>query len=29
MLLEPFVKHLGDALRGAINKAIQATSLAA
>jgi hypothetical protein len=29
MLLEPFVKHLADALRGAINKAIQATSLAA
>jgi thioesterase domain-containing protein len=29
MLLEPFVKHLADALSGAIDKAIQATSLAA
>ncbi|MHB8499327.1 MAG: condensation domain-containing protein [Candidatus Acidiferrales bacterium] len=29
MLLEPFVKHLADALRGAIDRAIQATSLAA
>ena len=29
MLLEPFVKYLADALRGAIDKAIQATSLAA